>query len=154
MLNQQKLVELERIREADGGLLFPESVVKKATDPRNPLHDEFPWDDAQAAHQHRLHIARRLIRSIVVERIEEEKVISSVYYIHHPALGTHEPGYAPVSQIKRNRQDALGALAFELSRVEGSLVRAREIAQALGLSSHFEQMLRQLTVIKSKVKAA
>jgi hypothetical protein len=154
MLNQRKLVELERIREADGGLLFPESVVKKAADPSNALHEEFEWRDDVAAHQHRLHQARVLIRSVVIERIEEEKVISSVYYIHHPALGTHEPGYAPVSQIKRNRQHALDALAFELSRVEGSLVRAREIAQALGLSSHFEQMLRQLTVIKSKIKAA
>lgn len=154
MLNQHKLAELEKIREADGGLLFPESIVQKATDPRNPLHDEFPWDDAQAAHQYRLDIARRLIRSVTVVRIEEERTIQTVYYVHHPSQGTHSQGYVALTELKRSKADARECLDFELSRIHGAISRAQGIAGVLGLDHYFEQMLKQLAQIRSKIKAA
>jgi len=154
MLNKAKLTELEKIREADGGLLFPESVVGKAADPRNPLHDEFPWNDAQAAHQCRLDIARRLIRSVTVVRIEEERTIQSVYYVHHPSQGTHVQGYVPLTELKRNRNDARSVLDFELARIEGAILRSRNIAAVLELDHYFEQMLKQVAQIRSKIKAA
>lgn len=57
--------ELETIRNRDG-IITPEAVVLAACDDRNPLHEEFCWDDSQAAHAYRLDQARSLIRSIEV----------------------------------------------------------------------------------------
>jgi len=57
---------LERLRTESGGELVPESVVADARDPASPLHPLFEWDEAEAAHQHRLSQARALIRAVVV----------------------------------------------------------------------------------------
>lgn len=64
---------LERLRAGAGGELVPEAVVEDARDPASPLHSLFEWDDAEAAHQHRLSQARAMIRAVVVRyRAEPE----------------------------------------------------------------------------------
>jgi len=154
MLNRHKLSALEKIREANGGLLPPQAVVEAASDPRNPLHSEFTWDNDQAAHLYRLDQARTLIRSVTVVRLEEERVITSVYYVRCPTLEPREAGYVPVDLVKRNRQDSLNALDNELARIEGGILRAKEIATVLGLEQYFATMLKQLAEIRRKKKAA
>jgi hypothetical protein len=62
---EQYLAELQQIAAANNGLLRPEDVVDFAKDPRTALHGCFTWDDAAAAHQHRLQQARALIRVTV-----------------------------------------------------------------------------------------
>lgn len=57
---------LERLRIEAGGELVPEAVVADARDPDSPLHRLFEWNEAEAAHQHRLSQARSLIRAVVV----------------------------------------------------------------------------------------
>lgn len=57
--------ELERIRSARGSLTRA-IVLEEATPPDSPLHVAFPWDDAQAAHEHRLQLAGRLVTSVRV----------------------------------------------------------------------------------------
>ena len=66
--------ELEAIRERKGGRLRPPDVVKASTAPDSPLHPAFEWNDAKAAHQHRLDQARRLIRSVIIVRPDEPQV--------------------------------------------------------------------------------
>lgn len=58
--------ELERIRLSHGVHVTAEQIVEAARDPANPLHEAFPWDDVQAAHEHRLEVARSLLRSVRV----------------------------------------------------------------------------------------
>lgn len=59
---------LEAIRaENKDGLLVPEEVVEAARDEDSPLHSYiFGLSDSEAAHQHRLTLARTLIRKIKV----------------------------------------------------------------------------------------
>lgn len=57
--------ELERIRKEQDGRLTPQSVVESARSRKSPLHDVFEWDDAAAAHKHRLQFASMLICSVV-----------------------------------------------------------------------------------------
>lgn len=64
--------ELEDIRRQGGGVLHPEAVVRFAADPDTALHGCFEWDDAEAAHQHRLEQARGIIR-VAVSVIQEGK---------------------------------------------------------------------------------
>lgn len=51
----------------------PEILVNEAEDKKCPAHNCFTWDDAKAAHQHRLQEARLLVNSIVVEEEEKER---------------------------------------------------------------------------------
>lgn len=62
--------EIENIRKANDGHVTPDAVVKKAAAKRNPLHGDFEWDDATAAHEHRKDTARCMLRSFVVVRGE------------------------------------------------------------------------------------
>lgn len=57
--------ELVRLAEEHNGFLNPEIVVETASDPANPLHSRFEWDDTLAAYEHRLFQARSLIRVCV-----------------------------------------------------------------------------------------
>jgi hypothetical protein len=55
-------MELEMLREENGGILRAEDVVAYAANPESALHRHFQWDDERAALEHRLAQARKLIR--------------------------------------------------------------------------------------------
>jgi len=73
--------ELERIRQSYGIHVTAEQIVEAASDPMSPLHDAFPWDDAQAANAHRLEVARLLLRSVRVVIItpERKEIVASAF---------------------------------------------------------------------------
>lgn len=72
--------ELEKLRKRDG-FLIPAEVVKKAQAKRNPMHNEFTWDDSMAAEQHRLDQARLMIRTIEVVHKEAPHIQSRAYHV-------------------------------------------------------------------------
>ena len=151
MLAKHKLRALERIREAHQGLLDPPDIVAEAEDPNHELHDEFQWDNDTAAHEFRLHQARKLIRSVEILRTEETHTISAVYYIHHPSLPAGKSGYIPVTQLAHRKADAVAALEAELSRIEGAIRRGRDIAAFLSLAKDFEALLKEVIQIRRKL---
>jgi len=64
--------ELETVRQREGGILRPQSVVEAARDEGSPMHDQFTWDDTEAAEAYRIEQARNLIR-VYVTVLHEEK---------------------------------------------------------------------------------
>lgn len=121
----------DQIREAHGRL-SPSTVVRAAASEEHPLHPSFEWNDATAAHQHRLNQARailRLPRTTVV--IEGCRIISPTY-VHDPGAKRGEQGYVAVAEIKTQTQVASDAVDAELERAAGALKRAQGIASALG----------------------
>tara|TARA_R110000787_G_scaffold61155_2_gene138614 strand:+ start:111 stop:593 length:483 start_codon:yes stop_codon:yes gene_type:complete len=50
------------------GHLTPDLVLAAATKKTSPLHSMFLWDDTAAANEHRKWQARKLIRSVKIER--------------------------------------------------------------------------------------
>lgn len=54
--------ELEIIRKRNGGLCRPADVVAYARNKGTALHDQFTWDDGDAAEKYRLWEARQVIR--------------------------------------------------------------------------------------------
>jgi len=54
--------ELERIKNANNGIIEPKLVVAYARNPQTALHNRFEWDDTEAAERWRLHQARNIIR--------------------------------------------------------------------------------------------
>lgn len=61
---------LEELKAMHGGMIESEHVVEDAAPADSVLHPQFEWDDAKAAHAHRLDQAAYLVRSIVVVRDE------------------------------------------------------------------------------------
>jgi hypothetical protein len=63
--------ELESLFTQYGQQVPAEAVVDKARNPASAMHAGFPWDDKTAAHEHRLEVARHLLRSYRVTLVIE-----------------------------------------------------------------------------------
>jgi hypothetical protein len=99
--------ELEAI--AKSGVLTPDEVVAAARNPNSAMHDQFNWDDQEAAHAHRLQQARQLIRSVTVEVTRSDlKVVQVPMFTQAPARSSE--GYYKTQAIVRtqlNRQELI-----------------------------------------------
>ena len=115
--------ELERLR-AEHGRLTPEIIVEAAEAEDSPLHDAFTWDDAEAAHQHRLLQARILLRAVVrIPSGEASRPIS--VYVHVPGRGGGD--YQPMEAVVRD-QDAMDrALAELTAKLHGAQAAVDEL---------------------------
>lgn len=134
---------LAELTERGGGRLTPEAVVQDAESPSSPLHARiFRASDREAAYQHRLDLARQLIRSVRVNVTIDQRSVSVVGYVHDP--GTHASGYVPTASLINERERALQVVLREFSRVEAIIARSREIAEVLGLRTELEAMLNNL----------
>lgn len=76
MTKREQIVnELEALRR--NGLILPEVVVEWAREhPFSALHDQFEWDDAEAAHEYRMWQARKVIAINIVSEDGERRVVS------------------------------------------------------------------------------
>ena len=73
--------ELERIKSRNGGEIDANTVVEAARSKRSPIHRDFEWDDAIAAHEHRLETARKMVRSIEIVRKEAPNISARAYEV-------------------------------------------------------------------------
>lgn len=121
-----------------GRLVVPETLVRAARNKNHPLHHKFPWDDAKAAHQHRLDIARAIITSVRVVITTSTQKITSVGYVRDPALPSNESGYVSVARLRTEADNAEDALHTEVTRIIAALERAKELAAALNMMPEFE----------------
>lgn len=114
---------LAAIAERNGGYLNPAHVVDAAADPGHVLHDEFEWDDAEAASSYRLAQAGALIRRVkftIVKPAGENKEIQLVttrQYQSRVSQRNAEGGYESVPQImadETKREELLQQVLREL----------------------------------------
>lgn len=108
---EQVKAELELIRINSGGVLQAEDVVEYAKDPDTALHQEFEWDDNEAAHQFRLEQARRVIRlSItVVRNVDSERPVP-MYVSLVPDRVKSGGGYRPFVDVMSDEEQRLQLL--------------------------------------------
>jgi len=142
-ISQEKLQELlSEIGAKRGGVLYPEDVVAAATDPAHPLHGHFPWNDAEAAHAHRLDIARRIIRSVRVAVHTQRRELTAPFYVSDPTAGAREGGYLAIPVIKSDEERARAAVKMEFSRALAALKRARDISCALDMDQRVDNLIK------------
>lgn len=109
--------ELERIRKEGGGILRPPAVVEAARDPKNPLHDEFQWDDTEAAHQYRLWQARELI--VKVRVVLSDSAPGAIQAFVSLASDRQEGGYRHIVDVMRDddmREQLIRSALADLNR--------------------------------------
>lgn len=143
---------LDGIARKHGDVLKPEDIVLEATDPMHPLHDRFEWDDAKAAHEHRIEQARALIRSVRVDVKIETKTVNAVYYVRDPRLPQTEAGYVSLPRIRSEKELATAALREEFKRILALLERARDLSIVLGQEEELEGELRRFRALAARLE--
>lgn len=97
----QKIGEaLDRLHKEDGAVM-PDRVVRVAADPQSPLHGEFEWDDARAAHHYRIDQARYVVQSVAV-RIQRREGASSENLRAFVFLRSEARGYRDTVAVLNN----------------------------------------------------
>lgn len=128
--------ELARLQR-EKGELTAEVVVEAARDPRSPLHDAFDWDPQRAAHEHWLHIGRRLIKSVAIRYEKRERVeYRPLYHVvpnRNPSLpGVYKQGWQITDAGERARalrqaQVQMAGAAASLVALEDSILGDRDV---------------------------
>lgn len=148
---RKELVDAIMALEDDEGRLTPDKLVDVAKDPNSVLHDEFPWDDAIAAHKHRLDVARALIRKVEVHIVVNRVKTSVVAYVRDPESPGGVQGYRSVRKLRTEEEVARSALEAEFDAAASRLRRARDLAIALGLEGEIDRYIDELTMLKDRV---
>lgn len=152
----------QAIREAELSRLYREHgaltaslVVEAASDEESPLHQEFNWDDAEAAHEYRLQQARQMLRVTVVA---VDGGAARTRFVHVPALAsesTREGTYEPISVVVQQPDKyarALSELAAKMRSATAAMEELRTAAeQSTGVDS--ERMAR-ITVAITALQTA
>jgi hypothetical protein len=77
----------------------PQTIVKAARDVRSVGHKLFNWDDAAAAHEQRLVVARRLYGCLVVEAVTYRRDKPHVYQVRAIVRGGRSEPYEPIAEV-------------------------------------------------------
>lgn len=144
---------LEKLASLNGGRLTPDAVLQDARSKSSPLHDQFEWNDSEAAKQWRLSQARELIRSVRIEIQTETRIVSTVCYVRDPSAG-EEQGYVEVAKLRDNKSMARDALMSEMRSASALFERAKSLAEALGLQRELKVASEQVETIREMLLAA
>lgn len=144
--------ELEKIRVRNGGVLTPEAVVAAAKKPTSPLHRVFEWNDSEAAKAWRIEQARCLIRSVHVVTTTSTREFAVPKYVRDPRAEHGEQGYTSLVEIRDELGVAAEALSYECVRAASVLERARDIADALGLSDRVDSLIFGVSELKTEAE--
>lgn len=110
------LLELADQRD---GRLTPRAVLDAARDERSPLHEEFSWDDDEAAEGFRLIQAGALLRRVKIQVVVESKDPTRVNIVVQRAFpsvpslrGSPSGSYVPLAQA--DQQELLSEVVSQL----------------------------------------
>jgi hypothetical protein len=160
MSKQTQLVaELESCKNRHGHITRKAVVERARKNRASALYKKFKarglWSDRTAAEEARLQFAGELMRRYLTIRVVHRNVkISSVGYVHDPAIGHNVPGMRKLTDF--NQQSAELCIQQEIASCEGSIRRARAIAGVLdtkfpGLSDKLERALALLIAARTEL---
>lgn len=118
--------ELVNIHNKEG-FLTPTLVVKEAEPEDNPLHKYFEWNNDIAGHKHRLWQARMLIRTVVIESIDNEQKKEHVFW--HTKNIEGEPLYQTKEVLFQEPDKLETALSLAKERVAGASRAVNELLE-------------------------
>lgn len=156
MTSEQKAAvreRLQRLADANGGVLTPDAVVADARKKDSPLHAHFEWDTKKAAAAYWLQQARELIRSVVVTVRTETHNVTAVAYVRDPRQSHESQGYVSVTSVRSDADLAREVLVEEFGRVASMLRRARQVAQVLEAGEEVENLITQVVGLRQRFAA-
>lgn len=120
----QRAKELAQLLKRDG-VLLPEAVVERASDPNSAMHDWFEWDDTEAAKAHRIWQARELIR-VQVTMLPNSDTTTRVY-VSLPRDRAGSGGYRSVVEVMSDEAMAAEMLQAALDDAERWRTKYRNV---------------------------
>jgi hypothetical protein len=128
----------------------PSVVVADAAPEDSPTHVAFEWDDARAAHAHRLGQARIMLASIRVIHEEGERAVPVRFLISIKATDAGVTGrnrqYVPLSEAladPERREEVLWRIVAELEAFQ------RKYAEVSELSDVFDASTRLIAEVRA-----
>jgi hypothetical protein len=109
----------------------PEDLVQEASSPDCPAHEHFPWNDREAAYQHRLELARKYFRSIaiVIKGVNEDKPVRRYWHIKKTPADRGE--YQPSNRVRQD-EDMQERLARRARQELLDWIRRYDIVREMG----------------------
>jgi hypothetical protein len=151
-IRKEAIAILNSMAKTNNGRIAAEDLVKAAEDPESPLHGYFDWDDASAAHQHRLEQARRLIASVKYEVVVNSHKICSPAYVRDTTVDKMEQGYIHIAKLRTDEDAARDTMLREFDRVKQALIRARKIGAVLDMLTDIDSMIDTLELVSTRAK--
>ena len=138
-ITSKKVVGFIRNLADDDGLIKPERVVEAARPKTSPIHDQFEWNNTEAAEKYRLLQASELIR-VSVEIIDCGGNRDPVVVRAFTSLTTERGesgGYRATVQVlsnKQMREQMLADAIAELQAFERRYAILKELAEVFAAS--------------------
>lgn len=142
---------LQALADLHDGRLTPEVVIAAAKPSDSPLHAHFDWNNKTAAHSWRIEQARTLIRSVRVEIVTGERIVSAPAFLRDPEAASDRQGYVSISILRRSEDVARDAMLAEFGRAAAALSRARVVAEALGLAGDIDGLLAGMDALRGRL---
>lgn len=150
-MNQKnkELIDLELGNLYAKGELTKPNVVKRAENPKSPLHKViFYCNDVKAAYEHRLHKAGELIREFETKIIVQKMEVRVPKWVHT----TTSPGYVHVVSLKTNKTVAREFMRNELTMMRALADRCYRFALVLGLDGDLGKILDQIDLVLQRMQ--
>lgn len=138
MASATEIAERLRFLERENGRLIPSDVVEDARDPASLLHEQFEWNNDEAADRYRIQQASRLIRTVRIDITVREVPLRAPAYVRDPNLDTRDAGYRNLIQLRSEEDVARAAVVNEMKRVSQAVKRAKILAAALGFVNEID----------------
>lgn len=134
---------LDLLRRQQHGELTPEDVVEDAKNANSPLHSFFEWSDSKAAHEHRLHQARGLIRSVVAVYVDDVKpAVRTRAFVHVPESSAPHYRSADHAMSQEKTRDMVLKQAWR--ELQGWRQRYRDLQEFADLIAVVDEIEQQL----------
>ncbi len=106
------------------------ALVEEGEDPKSPLHRAFDWNDETAAHAHRLHQARMLIREYtVLVQVTPGDTSNVRAYVNVSHTGDVAGTYEHRSSVVSDADKRAALLDQVLSQIERTLILNADLAE-------------------------
>lgn len=129
-----------KIKE-EKGICHPEDIVDAARPENSPLHDDFEWDDFQAAEQWRVQQARYMSRSLKIKVVDESGVerepIRALFSVRDPI---HGQGYMPIEAVFTSEENRSYVVNKALQELEAWKARYAQYAEFASIFSAIESL--------------
>lgn len=111
--------------------LNPKTLLDASRAENAPLHNEFEWNDTNAAEKYRIEQARNIIRHLIIIRTDVDEPIRDRAFVY---VGEKKTGYKPIPEAISNevwRANLLKAAYKDMTYFTAKYHRLEELANVI-----------------------
>lgn len=148
-------MEIQSITDKHG-CCKPQMLVKRAEPMDSPIHNQFTWDNDEAAEQYRIEQARNLIRSVRIVHVDmpaaEQPIIRAFMHVRASEKETKfdGPAYLPIVTVMNSAEYKEQVLAEAKERLKEWLSKYKDLSEYFG--NVFPEAEKVLETLESENK--